>query len=290
MSFEKIQPEKKEEEKDLEDVVFDLLEKLPDTPKKEKLREFLEEGEYDSEDLERVKQEIEMILQKIEKPQSGDKKISYPSIENGDIAYCERMVRGGIKKIEQDGFEKGRGRTGKVLTLKEDSSICLKVITNKSEMLNTIQGEMGFLDELSRKGYPVPMPICAIESSENDYLSMETIQGFSLEDLMEKNLFNQLPDSFDIDKFFDSLEKVVDRMHKEEGIYHRDLHPGNIMINEKGNPIIIDFGNAAKIHLLSQDPYRIDEQFRPKSIIMLNDEESIKKNKKIIKEYLDSRK
>lgn len=48
-------------------------------------------------------------------------------------------------------------------------------------------------------------------------------------------------------KHADNLSKAISALHKH-GIYHRDLHPRNIMIDEDGNLEIIDFGSAKEIN------------------------------------------
>jgi len=43
----------------------------------------------------------------------------------------------------------------------------------------------------------------------------------------------------------EKLLSAVEYVHKS-GLIHRDLHPGNILVNEKGEPILVDFGLARK--------------------------------------------
>ena len=56
----------------------------------------------------------------------------------------------------------------------------------------------------------------------------------------------ELPEKFDIEIFFSHLTDFIKNMHEEKNIYHRDLFSRNILIDhETGNPIVLDFGDAA---------------------------------------------
>jgi serine/threonine protein kinase len=85
---------------------------------------------------------------------------------------------------------------------------------------------------------------------------MERINGISLRDaILGKEEF---PKNFNFEEFFIELEKFIKIMH-EEGIYHRDFHDGNIMIDsETGNPWLIDFGRSKKRVLTDENPYETD--------------------------------
>ena len=74
---------------------------------------------------------------------------------------------------------------------------------------------------------------------------MERLKAFNLQDALDKK--EDLPENFNIDDFFSALGKFISAMHEEKGIFHRDLHGGNIMIErETGMPCVIDFGAAKK--------------------------------------------
>jgi len=77
---------------------------------------------------------------------------------------------------------------------------------------------------------------------------MEKVNGYSIKDIVANN--NLLPEKFDYKVFCDSLDEQIAKMHNKgkmiDGIYHRDLHHGNVMIDDDGLPVIIDFGTGIK--------------------------------------------
>ncbi len=167
----------------------------------------------------------------------------------------ERIVWSAIEEIERSGYSIGEGKTANVCLLKGYPEICLKIISRKNISKNSAHTEMEFLDLASNHNLPVPKPVCSVETKEGkDYLFMET-KGISLKDLVEKDLFGELPEEFDFKNFFTELRVAVGKMH-EERIYHRDLHWGNVLIDKNGRPSIIDFGDAIVSQLLSENPYR----------------------------------
>lgn len=56
------------------------------------------------------------------------------------------------------------------------------------------------------------------------------------------------PQNFEYGKYMDSLGEYLNALHSEKLIYHGDLEPRNVMIdNETGNPYMIDFGRSGTI-------------------------------------------
>ncbi len=216
--------------------------------------------------------------------------ISYTEIDEGKEKIMENAIESYIAEYKEDGAEIGKGRTAKVLTLEEDRAICMKAVFNKEISLNDSYKEMDFLDELSKKGYPVPKPLSVFKTGGEDYFFMETVasekspDGLSLADLVDKNQIDKLPVNFDFKVFFEELDKIVDSMNKNEKIYHRDLHLGNIMINSEGLPSIIDFGDAERV-FGGEDPFRkIDGAGRLK--IIHKDSDKVKKAYREVGSYL----
>jgi len=72
------------------------------------------------------------------------------------------------------------------------------------------------------------------------YLVMDYIEGKNLYALMQRK--NRLNPAEAMEMMV-KLSEGVDAVHKQ-GIAHRDIKPANIMINEHGDPILIDFGIA----------------------------------------------
>ncbi|MBC8115454.1 MAG: protein kinase [Candidatus Saccharimonas sp.] len=98
-----------------------------------------------------------------------------------------------------------------------------------------------------------------------NYISMEYVPGQSLSDLMNAE---RIP----VPRAVDLLIKIADAVHYAhgQGLVHRDLKPGNVLIDDRGEPRVVDFGLA--VHETAQGqlrgevagtpPYMSPEQFR----------------------------
>jgi predicted Ser/Thr protein kinase len=75
------------------------------------------------------------------------------------------------------------------------------------------------------------------------YISMAYIEGATLSALIRERA---LPDPLEITKIIRSLALALQKAH-EKGVVHRDLKPGNVMIDADNEPIIMDFGLAHRI-------------------------------------------
>jgi TolB-like protein/Tfp pilus assembly protein PilF/predicted Ser/Thr protein kinase len=92
----------------------------------------------------------------------------------------------------------------------------------------------------ARLDHPCIVPIH--EVGERDgycYFSMNFIEGGQLDDVVEHD---QLP----IRRAVELIAKLARAIHyaHEHGILHRDIKPGNILLDEKGEPHLTDFGLA----------------------------------------------
>ena len=171
-----------------------------------------------------------------------------------------------LETLENEGRQLGFGKTGQVVFRGDRSDVCVKIISEKKVSPNNVFEEMAYLDLLSNSDFLkrigieqkqiVPKPICAIrQENGNDYLAMETIDGITVRDLVDKDLSDLLPKEFDFKKFFEELRDIISKLN-EANIYHRDLSEKNIMIDGSGHPIVIDFGDSCRPTLRSEDPYR----------------------------------
>ena len=79
------------------------------------------------------------------------------------------------------------------------------------------------------------------EENGTAYLAMEYIRGISLDNYLQNQ---DVPFSFQQAwKMLEPVAEALEKIHKT-GIIHRDLNPGNLMMEENGTIKIIDFGSA----------------------------------------------
>lgn len=95
----------------------------------------------------------------------------------------------------------------------------------------------------------VPIPFYMLEIGSHKMIAMEKLPAVSLDDLLRG--LGRLPDNFDVDEFCKQLHDMFGHLHSS-GLYHRDMHPGNIMITQKDHldendmmGYLIDFGLSA---------------------------------------------
>ena len=157
-----------------------------------------------------------------------------------------------IKKLEIHFASLGEGGNA-VVYFAEGTSfsniVFKKIKKNPVINFNTIDEENKIQEKVRELGVRTPITLLSFETTDNEeYLVMEKINGYSVKDIVANP--SLLPEKFNFKIFCDSLDQQIAKMHNKgglkNGIYHRDLHSGNVMINQEGLPVIIDFGTSAE--------------------------------------------
>ena len=98
-----------------------------------------------------------------------------------------------------------------------------------------------------RLDHPHILPVFDYDLKDSPaYLVMPFIEGGTLRDLLKARRLSLR----EVVEMFGQIARALDYAH-EEGILHRDIKPGNILIAEDGAPKLADFGIAKE--------YKIDE-------------------------------
>lgn len=142
--------------------------------------------------------------------------------------------------------ELGSGGIGTVyLVEKNGMRFAMKVLqgkVNKSLKAKTLQRFMREGELISRLNHPGIVKVVEYGLSPKDatpYLLMEYIPGRSLEDIIEKEPLEISLKRNIILQIAEALQAV-----HEQGILHRDIKPGNIIITRDNQVKITDFGTA----------------------------------------------
>ncbi len=93
---------------------------------------------------------------------------------------------------------------------------------------------------------------------DGDYLAMEYVHGRPLDDYVFENDLER----DDILRLFAKVADAVSFAHRH-GVMHRDLKPGNILVDAKGEPCVLDFGlaKAAGATVLGDAPLTATSEF-----------------------------
>src|SRR5579863_7099141 len=140
----------------------------------------------------------------------------------------------------------GRGGMGEVyrtFDLKLDQTVALKFLpaatARDSRLLERFRGEVRVARQVSHRN------VCRVhdigEADGAAFISMEYVDGEDLGSLLRR--IGRLPGDKAIE-FSRRLCAGLAAAH-EKGVLHRDLKPANVMIDGRGQVLIMDFGLAA---------------------------------------------
>lgn len=175
------------------------------------------------------------------------------SPSSGEIVHTSPLaVRQLVEHVEKGANQcLGEGKSGRVLASIRNPSVCYKIffpldvqplgtnsIALEADMQNTVW------QEGERYGVRAPKYHYFISNETVRAIAMERLNAVSIEDVLWGR--EVLPNAFNIDVFSMALAQYM-RFLNEKGIYHRDLHGGNVLIDtQTGMPYVIDFGHATR--------------------------------------------
>ena len=137
--------------------------------------------------------------------------------------------------------EGGMGVVYEALDGHLDRAVALKLLPH--EALADLARKQRFVQEAkaaSALNHPNIVTIYDIDCADGiDYIAMELIRGRTLEQVLSRSK----PRLGDTLKFGAQIADALAAAHAA-GIVHRDLKPGNIMITERGDVKVLDFGLA----------------------------------------------
>jgi eukaryotic-like serine/threonine-protein kinase len=164
-----------------------------------------------------------------------------PQENDPDVRHLQDALRG--KYVVQKSL--GEGGFGRVF-LAEHSGLgqkhVIKLLSADSSRSTDIRNR--FFQEaqlIARLNHPNIVPIMDVaEYLGRPYYIMKYLNGGSLEDLLQKE--KKLP----TEKALEITSKILSALSEvhSKGIIHRDLKPNNVLLDESGEPILIDFGIA----------------------------------------------
>ena len=165
----------------------------------------------------------------------------------------------------------GSGGFGTVY-LAEDTWIDKKVAIKVPHRQNVNFGEL--LHEprlLATLSHPNIVSILTAEKQDNIFfIVMEFVPGDTLETVISRDGMIDLARALD---YTCQICNALDHAH-QQGIMHRDLRPGNVLVTEGGVLKVADFGTSRFIELaahgttiIGSPPYMAPEQFHGKAVL-----------------------
>ena len=134
----------------------------------------------------------------------------------------------------------GMGKVYKVFDPQLKRNVALKVLLTNPGNLEGVQRFLREAQATAHLHHPNIVMVYDIGFEEGQhYFTMDYIPGYSLKDYAKKNTLSPRQSA-------KIMMKVGDAIHyaHRQGVVHRDLKPGNVMMTEEGEPKVMDFGLA----------------------------------------------
>lgn len=181
---------------------------------------------------------------------AGSQKTPDTLARNGDrVADCDdpppfRRFVGRFRLLHQLGAG-GFGTVFRAYDPELDRDVAVKV--PRTGTFATASDEDRFLREargMAALDHPGIVRILdAGRSDEICFLVSQLVEGESL----EQNLRHHAPDYSESARLIAAVADALEHAH-QHGVVHRDMKPGNILLNQSGQPLITDFGTALLVH------------------------------------------
>jgi len=163
------------------------------------------------------------------------------SVIGTTLAHYEVLERIGVG---------GMGEVYRARDTKLDRDVALKVLpaaaAEDPERRRRFEREAKAIASLH---HPHIVTIFSIEEADGiHFLTMELVRGSTLAEMLP-------PDGLSLDRLFEIGIPLAEAVHAahERGVIHRDLKPGNVMLDEEGEVKVLDFG-LAKLHPVEPGP------------------------------------
>jgi len=164
------------------------------------------------------------------------------TLETGTDELTRGTVFAGRYEIIEELGAGGMGRVYRAHDTKLNEEVALKLI--KSEIAAERRVVERFRNELKTARKIAHKNVCRMydfhEEGKTLYLTMEYVRGEDLKSLLHRTKTLTVGVALSISR---QIAEGLGEAHKL-GITHRDLKPGNIMIDKDGQPKIMDFGIA----------------------------------------------
>ncbi len=164
----------------------------------------------------------------------------------------------------------GSGGFGSVY-LAEDTWIEKKVAIKVPHKQNLDFGELAREPRLlASLSHPNIVTVLTAEKQDDIFfIVMEYVPGDTLEAIVEREGALDLPRALD---YTCQICNAMDHAHSQ-GIIHRDLRPGNVLVTEQGIVKVADFGTSRFLEIaahgttvIGSPPYMAPEQFHGKAV------------------------
>lgn len=164
----------------------------------------------------------------------------------------------------------GSGGFGSVYLAEDtwiDKKVAIKVPHRQNLDFGELVREPRLLASLS---HPNIVTVLTAEKQDDVFfIVMEYVPGDTLEAVIEREGTLDLPKALD---YTCQICNAMDHAHKQ-GIIHRDLRPGNVLVTESGMVKVADFGTSRFLEIaahgttvIGSPPYMAPEQFQGKAV------------------------